>query len=82
MTAKILTDVEMETVLSQVTHDLRNIISACRAEAQLALIKFERSGNAERMSDALNAVVQQTDLMIKVLEEKLEPCRRRDLLSR
>ncbi len=76
-----LSDIELEESLSEVTHDLRNIASACRAEAQLALMKFERNGKPERMVDALNAVVQQTDLMIAVLETKMERCRRRNLLN-
>jgi hypothetical protein len=81
MTKPPLSEVELEETLSDVTHDLRNLVSTCRAEAQLALIKYERSGNVDRMVSALNGVIHQTDLMIRVLEEKLEPCRRRDLLN-
>jgi hypothetical protein len=81
MTKSSLSEVELEEVLSEVTHDLRNIVSTCRAEAQLALIKYERSGNVERMVTALNGVIHQTDLMIRVLEEKLEPCRNRELVT-
>ncbi len=79
MSQKPLTDLELEETLSEVSHDLRNIASTCRAEAQLALIKFEKDGKPERMANALQSVIHQTDLMIQVLEGKLDRCRRRGL---
>ncbi len=59
-------------VLSQTAHDLRNVISMVRAEAQLGLIKFERSQDAERMKEALLNILEHSDTMVDILRDQLE----------
>ena len=71
------TDEERENLLSHASHDLRNVASTIRAEAQLAQMKYERAGNVERMYEALTSIISQTDLLVQILESKVDRCRRR-----
>jgi signal transduction histidine kinase len=68
---------ETQKFISEVSHELRNLVSIIRGEAQLGLIKFENSGTPERMKVALGNIMEHTDLMIVVLEEKLDAYRKK-----
>jgi hypothetical protein len=68
---------EREQILSEVSHDIRNVASTLRAEAQLGLIKYEKNGNIERMVEALTNIIGQTDSLIVILDEKLARCRKK-----
>jgi lipopolysaccharide biosynthesis regulator YciM len=71
----VCSDEEREKVLSEVSHDIRNVVSTVRAEAQLGLIKYEKNGNIERMVEALTNIIAQTDSLVSILDEKLARCR-------
>jgi signal transduction histidine kinase len=68
---------ETQKFISEVSHELRNLVSIIRGEAQLGLIKFENTGSPDRMKVALGNIMEHTDLMIVVLEEKLDAYRKK-----
>ncbi len=71
----MLTEDEMKKALSDVSHELRNLVCVVRGEAQLGIHKYEKSSDAARMLLALNNIVEHTDAMILVLDTKLDAVR-------
>lgn len=71
----MLTSTEMNRVLADASHELRNLVCVVRGEAQLGIHKYQKSLDAERMLLALNNIVKHTDEMIIVLDKKLDAAR-------
>lgn len=64
-------EMEMKPNLADAVHDLRNQIAAVRAEAQLALLRYERNKDPEFLKKALESVLQQSDEVVDLIQQRL-----------
>lgn len=65
----------METqteLMAQIAHDLRNQVAAMRAEAQLAVFRYNKSKDPDYLLRALEGVMEISDEIVETISTRMQ----------